>query len=244
MKIAIIDDFVDDAHIIFQHLHTYFSKHCTNMPLSIQIFQSGEDFLLGFHKNSFDIIFVDYYLNQLTGLETSFAIRKLDGQVTIIFTTSSRDYIIEGYKVQASGYLIKPISYEAFSEILSFIDLHEIKEQSFIEVVSGYENMKILLNDIVHCDISGHYVQIHMKNLNVLRCRMTFNKLSDMLLPYSQFLLCCRGCIINMDHIDHLENLIFFMDTGERIPLRKRQNDETLKLYSEYLFDKVRNQKV
>lgn len=244
MKIAIIDDLTEDSDIIFQYVHTYFSKNCANPRLSIKTFQSGEDFLHHFQKNSFDIIFVDYYLDKLTGLETAFAIRKLDRLATIIFTTASRDYTIEGYKVQASGYLVKPISYEAFSEILSLIDLNEIKEQSFIEIYSGYENIRILVNDIVYCDISGHYAQIHTKNQNILRSRMSFSKLSDMLLPYSQFLLCYRGCIINMEHIDHLDDLIFFMDTGERIPLRKRQHDEILKLYSKFLFDKVRNQRL
>ncbi len=242
MKIAVIDDISTDIELTSKHIHTYFVKHCIDMPFAIETFQSGEEFLKVFKRNSYDIIFVDYYMDGLSGLDTAFAIRQLDRSAKIIFTTASRDYAIDSYKVQASGYLVKPISYENFSEILSLIDLKKIKEKSFIQITSGYHTVKIPLSDIIYCDISGHYVQIHTMNLGIQRSRMTFDKLKTMLMPFPEFLLCYRGCIINMNHIDHISDLIFFLDNGERIPLCKKQHNEILKNYSEFLFDKVRNQ--
>lgn len=244
MKIAIVDDLITDIEIISDYLNTYFSKHCMNMPLFIHKFQSGEKLLYDFKRDSFDFIFIDYYMNGMSGLDTSFAIRKIDPLVIIIFTTSSRDYAVDSYKIRASGYLVKPITYEDFSETLSLIDLKKIKEQHFIQIKSGYELIKIPLNDIIYCDISGHYVQIHTTNLGIPRSRMTFRALTTMLTPYSEFLLCYRGCIINMNNINHIDDLTFVMNNKERIPLPRNQQNEILKIYSEFLFDKVRNQQL
>lgn len=244
MKIAIVDDLNTDIEIISKYLNTYFTKHCIDMPLSIHTFKSGEELLCNFKRDAFDFIFIDYYMNGMSGLDTTFAIRKLDPFVIIIFTTATRDYAVDSYKIRASGYLVKPITYEDFSETLSLIDLKKVREQHFIQIKSGYELIKIPLNDIIYCDICGHYVQIHTTNLGIPRSRMTFQALTAMLSPYPEFLLCYRGCIINMNNIDHTDNLNFIMNNKEHIALPRNQHSEILKVYSEFLFDKVRNQQL
>ncbi len=242
MKISIIDDIQTDIQLISKYIHTFLGEHCINMPITVDTFENGEKFLKIFKRDFYDVIFLDYYMDSLSGLDTAFAIRQSDCNVKIIFTTASRDYAIDSYKVKASGYLVKPISYEEFSEIMSLINFQKIKDQNFIQITNGYNTVKIPLHDIVYCDISGHYVQIHTLNLGIQRSRMTFDNLKTMLRDYAEFLLCYRGCMINMNHIDHVENLIFFLDNGEQIPLCQKQHNEILKIYSEFLFDKVRNQ--
>lgn len=240
MKIAVIDDMSTDIEWTTKHIRTYFSEQCINLEFTIDSFPSGEEFLKSFKSHTYELIFIDYYMEDLCGLDVAFAIRNLDRNVKIIFTTASKDYAIDSYKVQASGYLVKPISYEDFAEILSLIDFKKLKEHCFIEITSGYHVVKIPLCDIIYCDMKGHYVQIHTANFGIQRSRMTFVKLKNLLKPYSDFLLCYRGCIINMNHIEYIKDFIFFLSNGERIPLCKKQHNEILKNYSEFLFDKVR----
>lgn len=242
MRIAIVDNINTDIDIISKHLHNYFSGNSMNIPLSIRTFPSGEALLQTFQRDTFDFIFMDCFLKGMSGLDTAYAVRKLDHTVIIIFTTASREYAIEGYKTRASGYLIKPISFEAFSETLSFIDLAKVRARHFIQIKTGYKLIKIPINDIIYCDISGHYVQIHTRNLGIQRSRMTFASLKELLMCYSEFLPCYRGCIINMNFIEHMSDCIFFLSNGERIPLSRKQNNEISEKYSEFLFDKVRNQ--
>lgn len=242
MNIAIIDDLKSDRKIVYKYLYTYFSRHCIGLPLSIRTFESGEAFLCLFAENSFDLIFIDYYMSGMSGLDTAHAIRAVDTSAVIIFTTASRDYAVDGYKVKASGYIVKPFTYGDFSEVLSIIDLQKIKDRQFIEITNGYEKVKILIKDIIFCDISGHYVQVHTGSLGIQRSRMTFACLVRLLEPYPEFLVCYRGCLINMNQIHHIDNFIFFMNGGERIPLRKKEHHEILKIYSKFLFEKVREQ--
>lgn len=139
MKIAIIDDSVDDRQILTSYLHTFFAEVYANIPLFIQDFSSGEEFLSAFTSASFDIIFIDYYMKELSGLETASQIRKEDPTVSLLFTTASKDYALDGYLVKASGYLLKPITYEKFAETLRLLDLKRMKGSQCIEFNNGNE---------------------------------------------------------------------------------------------------------
>lgn len=242
MNIAIIDDLNTDRKTITKYLHTYFSKHYSGISLSIHTFESGEAFLRVFRQDSFDFIFIDYYMDGMSGLDTARAVRAVDSGVVLIFTTASRDYAVDSYKVKASGYLVKPIIFGDFSEILSLIDLHQIRSRRFIEIINGYDKVKILLKDIIFCDISGHYVQIHTESFGLQRTRMTFSELVRLLKVYREFLVCYRGCLINMNQVHHIDDFTFFMNGGERIPLRKKEQHEILDAYSRFLFEKAREQ--
>lgn len=243
MNIAIIDDSVVDQRILADYLHTFFSLNFTDIPYSTHLYLSGEDFLKSFTKHSYDLIFMDYYMKSLSGLETAKVIRSTDKQALLFFTTFSCDYAIDCYKVKASGYLVKPYSYDDFAELVALSDIDQFKELQFIEVRNGMEKIRVLIKDIIYCDISGHYTQIHTKDNGLRRIRMTFSELLGLLMPYPEFLACYRGCLINMNHIVRIDDLNFLMQGGERIPFRKKEQAKIMDTYSEFLFDRVRNEK-
>lgn len=240
VKIAIIDDIQSDRAMAAGYLQTFFSKYPNMNPITIYEFDSGEIFMENFIPNSFCFIFIDYYMNGISGIETARRIRQIDDNVILIFITLSRDYAIDGYKVKASGYLLKPYEYNDLEEILLLIDIKKLRDKQFIEIDTGNRIVRILLNEIIYCDISGHYVQIHTHNAGLLKFRMTFSQLTLLLHPYKRFLSCYRGCIINMKRVDRIENLNFFMDNGEQVPFCKKEQTSVMKLYYDYLFEEVR----
>lgn len=243
MNIAIVDDLNQDRTKLLSYVNQYFHPHPIRHSLNIHMFESGEAFLLKFSKHFFDLIYIDCYMNQLTGMDVAKEIRKTDSHAQIIFTTASHDFAIDGYKVKAADYLVKPISYEDFSNALAALDLNEIKHSQFIELKNGTTSTKILLKDIIYCDISGHYTQIHTDVMGIKRFRMPFQKLSDELNRYPQFLSCFRGCIINLEKIERPDYLSFVMINGDRVPFRKKDFDKTMQLYSDFLFEKAREKK-
>lgn len=243
MNIAIIDDSYLDRKYTRDFLFTYFSDHCSDVPFIIRTFNSGEDFLYTFTRDTYDFIFTDYYMKKLSGLETAKIIRATDKQVVLIFTTVSRDYAIDCYQVKASGYLVKPFSYQELSDVLALADLEQIKAHEYIELSNGLEKVKIVVKDILHCDISGHYTNIYTKTAGVKRIRTSFSALAVLLAPFPEFISCYRGCLINMDYIVKLEENAFLMVDNSSIPFRKNEQSKMAALYSEYLFDKVRNNK-
>ena len=72
-------------------------------------FESGTRFLDAFRPQVYDVIFIDQYMEGMSGMDTAREIRKLDEEAAIIFVTTSSDHAVDSYGVRASGYLINPL---------------------------------------------------------------------------------------------------------------------------------------
>lgn len=236
MKIAIIDDLVECINKVDDCLNRFFQEHCIDENLTIKEFFSGEEFLTDFKKDSFDLIFIDQYMNGLSGISTAKNIRQIDELVVLVFITSSRDHAIDSYQVRASGYLLKPFTYDDFKNTLSIIGMEKLKNARFINI----ENEKILLREILWCNINGHYIQIHTTQRGILRYRLPFKTITDKLINYSQFLTCYKGCIINLDHVDQIDDADFILITGEKVAFSKRYKKKIETDYHSYLFQRAR----
>ena len=241
MKIAIIDDMESDSMIIARYLRRYFQENSCPEPVVIDRFENGEQFVKSFEEGVYELILIDYFMKAMNGLETARCIRQSDPFVSIIFITASRDFAIDCYKVRASDYIVKPPDYAQIREAMSLINLSRLRDGQCIRVSCGREQMKIFLKDIIYCDASGHYVQIHAKGCKILRTRVSFSKFIQELEPHPQFLLCYKGCLVNMDQMTGIEELDFVTSEGEHIPIRQKEYKRLVKTYYDYIFTKVRN---
>ena len=139
MKIAIVDDNEDDR----KRLQEEITKICDNKSrkdFEITEFFSGEDFINLIEKNEnkkyFDIVFLDIYMNGITGIETAKKLRETDNQSKIIFITTSNEFASESYEVKAYDYLIKPFSKERILKTIERIFEDEKKNKKMIMVIS------------------------------------------------------------------------------------------------------------
>ena len=235
MKVAIIDDLLECQNEIRDCLHRFFTEHYAKDPVQIESFFSGEEFLAGYTKDSFDLIFIDQYMHGLSGIETAEGIREIDELVVLVFITTSREHAIDSYHVRAGGYLLKPFSYDDFKQTLTLAGIAKLRNARFISI----ENDKILLREILWCDLDGHYIQIHTTQRGILRYRIPFSTAAAML-NYPQFLTCYKGCMVNLDHVEKIDGLHFVLTTGDRILFSKRDKKKIESDYHTYLFQKAR----
>lgn len=240
MDIAIIDDLSECRKEIQNSLLRFFLKHYREEPLRIMEYSSGEEFLSVFQKETFDLIFIDQYMQGVSGIETAKRIRLSDDLVSLVFITTSRDHAIESYQVRASGYLLKPFSYIDFETTMTMLDIARLKNARSICV----QDEKILLREILWCDIEGHYVQMHTQHRGILRYRIPFSTAAEKLLEYPQFLTCYKGCIVNLDQVERMNELDFSMINGEKVLFSKRDKKEIENYYHTYLFQKVREEEL
>lgn len=112
MNIAIVDDLSDDLRAAKTFLSNYLAKNFAEVAPSVQIqtFSNPEDFLSDFAPEKFDLIILDIFMKPLNGIQVAQIVRNQDRDVSIIFLTTSEDFILEGYKVFAVGYFLKPLS--------------------------------------------------------------------------------------------------------------------------------------
>lgn len=240
MKIAIIDDIPECRNEIQSCFRHFFSEYYTEEPLCITEFSSGEEFLAKFCRDTYDLIFIDQYMQRMSGIDTARQIRVQDKLVALVFITTSREHAIDSYQVRAGGYLLKPFSYDDFKKTLLLLGMEKLKNARFLCL----QDEKILLREILWCDVDGHYVQIHTQQRGVIRYRTAFSALTDSLLAYPQFLTCYKGCIVNLDHVERMEELEFLLMSGERILFAKRDRKKIESYYHTYLFQKAREEEL
>ena len=152
-----------------------------------------------------DLIFLDIQMPELNGLEFS---RMLPPETCIIFTTAFDQYAIDGYKVNAIDYLLKPISYPDFLQAANkALHQHELMHRTpqdeidSIFVKSEYKLVQIELRKILYVEGLKDYIKIYEEdNPKTVLSLMSMKAMED-LLPPSQFMRVHRSYIVRKDKI-------------------------------------------
>lgn len=152
-----------------------------------------------------DLIFLDIQMPELNGLEFS---RMLPPETCIIFTTAFDQYAIDGYKVNAIDYLLKPISYPDFLQAANkALHQHELMHRTpqdeidSIFVKSEYKLMQIELRKILYVEGLKDYIKIYEEDNPKPVLSLMSMKAMEYLLPPSQFMRVHRSYIVRKDKI-------------------------------------------
>ena len=115
IRIAIVEDEDSYVQVLTGYLKQYETEH--SLSFQISVFHDGLD-IVSEYKADYDIILLDIQMKHLDGMKTAEKIRELDEDVSFIFITSTIQFAVQGYLVDALGYVVKPVAYLAFSQIL------------------------------------------------------------------------------------------------------------------------------
>ena len=163
-----------------------------------------------------NLIFTDIQMPELSGMELS---KTLPQETKVIFTTAFDHYAIEGYKVNAVGYLLKTFNYQEFLEAaLKAKSLFEIssfnhtipdavtpQQTDFFFVKSDYKQIKINFENILYIEGLKDYVKIYLTTeQRPILTLMTLKKLEEEL-PKNNFMRVHRSYIVALDKIEQIE---------------------------------------
>ena len=115
IRIAIVEDDRHDSELLQDYLKRYERENSAHFQITV--FTDGLD-IISDYRAEYDIILLDIQMKHLDGMSTAEKIRKLDEDVIFIFITSTVQFAVQGYTVDALGYVLKPVPYLAFSQIL------------------------------------------------------------------------------------------------------------------------------
>jgi two-component system, LytTR family, response regulator len=191
-------------------------------------------------KTEVDLIFLDIQMPGLSGLEFS---RSLKDGPKVIFTTAFEQYALEGFKVDALDYLLKPISYPEFLNTINkakrWFDHFEkasIPEtRTSIFVKADYKLVQIEFNNILYIEGLKDYVKFCLEdNEKSILSLMSMKSLEENL-PDSKFMRVHRSFIVNLDKIKTIErNRIVF--GKEFIPISENYKEKFQKFVNERFF--------
>ncbi len=202
---------IDDEPLALQLVSGYISK--TPFLEMLEVFDNPIDAMEFLNENPVDLIFLDIQMPDLTGIEFT---RILENRPKIIFTTAYANYALEGFKLEAVDYLLKPFSYEEFlkaarkAERLIKLEQAEQKEiieanNEFLFLKSEYKIRRINFNDIKYIEGLKDYVKVYLQN--EVKPILSINSLKalEAKLPESKFMRVHRSYIVNLEKIDTIE---------------------------------------
>ena len=179
--------------------------------------------------NPVPLLFLDIQMPELSGVEFA---KILPKDTKIIFTTAFPQYALEGYKVNALDYLLKPISYEDFlratekaQDWFNIIQRREAyNDDRIMFIKSEYKLLRVNLDDILYVEGLKDYVRVCLKNGEKIMSLMSMKKLEDYL-PRPEFLRTHRSYIVHMPEVRSIDRFrIVFGDIF--IPISDNYKEE------------------
>lgn len=160
IKVAIVEDDKNYSHILQSYIKQFEKEHATVFQISI--FSDGLD-IVSEYQGDFDIILLDIQMKHLDGMKTAQSIRTLDEDVVFIFITSTVEFAVQGYLVDALGYLLKPVPYLALSQLLlkAIKRIEHKQTKSYLTVEVDGNLLKLSLDQIYYMESQCHSICIH-----------------------------------------------------------------------------------
>lgn len=230
ITIAVCDDSKNMVDAMKAYLDEYREK--TEKELCVFTFLSGEE-LLNNYNCKYDIIFLDIRMPGMNGIQVAEKIREKDQKVIIIFLTSLVQHALDGYKVRAANYLIKPITKNRLKmEIDRWTMQLEQKEEPFITVHNDNGNYKLLLKSISYIETYNRNLMIHTDQGNIV-CYWKLKEMENMIKKYG-FARNHSSYIVNLFYVSNIEKMEIKLITGERLPIGKSKKKEFMQELSSY----------
>lgn len=234
MRIAIVDDIASDR----KELHNRLSAILFRCSLDAEIFEyaDGETFLSAAENERFKIIFLDIYMNGANGVEVAKKLRSFDHECIIIFTTSSTDYALDGFRVRALHYLVKPYSNEELENLFKEIIARLPVPDKYLDVNIVGGSVRLRFNEIIYASHFKHQIHIHTSDGNTTITRQTFRDFVSNLESDERFFMCSRGVIINLDYAEDFDGTAFKLKNGDTISVSRDITKSARLAFGDYLF--------
>jgi DNA-binding LytR/AlgR family response regulator len=156
-------------------------------------------------KEAIDLIFLDIKMPDISGIDF---FNSLSKKPLVIFTTAYSEHAVTSFEMDAVDYLLKPFSLSRFIkgcnkafELYNFRNASETTDHLYIK--TGYEQVKVLYDDILYLEASGNYVTFILRDKSILS-RSTFLEAAN-LLPSGKFVRTHRSYLVGINKIDKVE---------------------------------------
>lgn len=237
MKIAICDDDSNDLAAINFVLENYQKEH--RLRFEIKFFSNAIELLEDMRSESFDILFLDILMPGLNGMQAAHEIYSFDEKVKIIFLTSSPDFAVESYIVDAYTYLLKPVSKERVFSILNQIIQEEIRSKECIVIKCKTGIMRLLFSKLTYVEVIDKRLFFHMNDKKVYETGASLSEYEKVLSMRPEFIKVHRAFVVNLWQMSELNSQDFIALSGDKIPVSRRHYSQVREAFMKNLFSKI-----
>ncbi len=225
--IALCDDESAELEKTEKLLNDYEKKH-SGLDFMIRRFENADELLHLVKEEKYmpDLIFMDIYLPDKEkntyplGIKAAKELRNMNYKGKLIFLTTSKEYALEAFDVDALQYIVKPVSEDKLFSILNrLLEDLEVERRKYVLLRIDGKLVKLLLNDIVYCEAQGKTQWLYLLNGSRYLLHMTMVEIYDLLSDYQEFVRIGVSFIVNLEYISSLNAKEINMDNGMKIYL-------------------------
>ncbi|WP_026656230.1 MULTISPECIES: LytR/AlgR family response regulator transcription factor [Butyrivibrio] len=230
INICIVEDESDQADLLRKYIQTYGNK--TNQQFAITHFTDGID-LVDEYRAQFDIILLDIQMKHLDGMVAAEKIRKVDADVVIIFITSTVRYAVQGYAVDALGYVLKPVPYLQFEQLFdkAISRVMTKKQKLYIRVSMDERQLKLDCDNIYYIESQRNNVCIHCADEDYVTAG-PLKKFEEMLGGHG-FSKCHNAYIVNLSYVEGVRKEEVLLTNGIVLPISRARKKEFMMALTE-----------
>ncbi|PWJ45061.1 LytR/AlgR family response regulator transcription factor [Sediminitomix flava] len=223
---------IDDEPLALRQIVNYIEK--TPFLECVGQFENALEALTFLKENEVDLMFVDIQMPDISGMDF---VKMLKNPPRIIFTTAYSEYAVEGFKVDAVDYLLKPIGYPDFFKAaekardrITPITSKEVEKNiegnsEFLFVKSEHKMLRINTSKIKYIEGMREYVRIHLEDQKPVMALMSMKKI-DEFLPSEHFMRVHRSYIVNLNKIEVINRSRIIFDEDVYIPVSDQYKND------------------
>ena len=227
---------IDDEPLALQQLAAYIGK----IPFLelVDECQSAIEAKRIMENDMIDAIFIDINMPDLNGMDF---VRSLAAPPLVVFTTAYSEYAVDGFKVDAVDYLLKPFGLDDFKraankvkkqyDLINTATVSQVDDDDALFLKTEYKVVRIQIKDIRYVEGMSEYLRIYMEGQPMLIIVLLSMKKMEERLPASSFMRVHRSYIINLKKIQEVNKSRIIMDSDTYIPI----GDIYKETFNEYL---------
>lgn len=229
ITIALVDDDDADAEVTASMIDRYFDGDASRY--AVTRFADG-DSLLRNYKASFDLMFLDVEMPGTDGVTVARRLRVVDDQTVLVFTTKMAQYAVEGYDVDAIGYLLKPLNYYAFSiKMRKAEDIVARRRSVTVPLTVGSETVFVPSADIRYVEVLDHALLYHTGE-GIRKVWASLKDAAETLEPVG-FVPVSRYCLVNLEWVRAVHGDDVDVD-GERVRVSRSRRKSLMQALAAY----------
>ena len=223
LRIAVCDDTREECDFIVEYASVFFEGR--QMAVHIDTYEKGSELIEA--GQEYDLYLLDVLMPGLTGIETAARLGK--GNHAVVFITSSLEAAVDGYSVNAAGFILKPVERNHFEATMERVVNQYLGErEACISVIHNRVPVHLKLERIAWFENRLHRVFV------TLAIGQKLSELQEELKEHPQFLRCHQSYVVNLEQVERLEDSCFHMREGQLIPISRNFYKQSKNAYYHY----------
>lgn len=209
LKVAICDDEKVFHKEIINLLHRF--QRARKIDIFMDHYENGNTLLQS--GQEYDVIFMDYQMEEMDGIETARKLRETNSDSIIIFISAYPSAALDAFEVQTFRFIQKPIDesklFKALNDYLKTVD-----NDNLLLINTHDGNYKLKMSEIIYLEGDGKYTTIRTRDKS-LRVHLNLKQL-EIRLPKSKFIRCSKSFVVGFEHISNHDSSSIVFDNGEK----------------------------